>query len=100
MPRESHYKLKQHVAIKPSKQLEKAALVVAIAEPLMTIPQILQIYVAHNTGTSIVTWALYLIASIVWLIYGLKTRNIPILVTAVLWVIVEAIVVVGILTVH
>ena len=72
-------------------------MIVAIAEPLMTVPQILQIYVSHNTGVSLATWTLYLIASLVWLVYGVKTRNKPIIITDILWIIMEAAVIVGVL---
>lgn len=73
-------------------------LFMAIVEPLMTIPQIVQIYVDHNTGASMLTWALYLPPSIIWLVYGIKIRNIPIIVADILWVTVELLVVVGLLT--
>ena len=97
MPRKSHHQhLKKHARKKPSKQLDQAVLFVAIAEPLMTIPQIVQIYGSHSNGVSILTWGLYLLASVVWLLYGLKTHNRPIIITDGLWIIVEAIVVVGV----
>ncbi|HET9850527.1 MAG TPA: hypothetical protein VFP35_02810 [Candidatus Saccharimonadales bacterium] len=99
MSLKSHHKLKKHTTA-PNKQLERLILIVAIVEPLTTIPQILQIYVSRSTGSSIVTWALYLAASVVWLVYGIKTRNLPIIVTDILWVLVEAMVVVGLLVVR
>jgi uncharacterized protein with PQ loop repeat len=100
MPHKSYRKLKRSDKSKTSPQLERLVLFVAIAEPLMTIPQIIQIYIEHNTGSSIVTWTLYLSASIVWLIYGVKARNTPILTTAILWIIMEVVVVIGIITVR
>ena len=97
MARKGYPHLKKHAKIRANPQLERLVLFVAIAEPLMTIPQIWQIYVAHNTGSSMLTWALYLAASIVWLVYGLKTRNVPLAISGGLWVTVEALVVLGLI---
>lgn len=49
-----------------------------------------------TAGVSAATWILYLVASVMWLVYGLKCRNAPLIVSGVLWVVVEAIVVVGV----
>jgi uncharacterized protein with PQ loop repeat len=95
MPRKGSHKLKKHNRVKPNPVLEKIVLFVAVTEPLMTMPQILQIYGSHNTGVSVTTWAMYLGASIIWLIYGIKTRNKPIIITDLLWIIVEVAVIVG-----
>ena len=97
MPHKSYHRLKRKAKTSTNAQLERLVLFVAIAEPLMTIPQLLQIYVAHNTGTSMLTWGLYLSASLVWLVYGIKTHNLPIIITDILWVVVEALVVAGLM---
>lgn len=71
---------------------------VAIAEPLMTLPQIIQIWTTRDVrGVSIATWGLYILASFVWFIYGLKIRNNALIVTGAMWVLVESTVVIGIL---
>jgi len=71
-------------------------LLVAIAEPLMTIPQIIDIYSHHSTEISILTWVLYAIASAMWLIYGLYRRSVPLIVTGALWIVMDFLVVFGI----
>ena len=77
--------------------LELFMVVVAIAEPLMTIPQIFELYSPQGSkGVSLATWLLYLVASIMWLLYGIKCRNTPLILSGGLWVIMEAVVVVGI----
>ena len=71
---------------------------VAIVEPLMTLPQVLQIWTtkdAHNV--SLIAWVLYIFASSVWLLYGLKIGNKALAVTGALWIAVDAAVVAGIL---
>lgn len=94
------HRLKRKTNKQVGSQLEKLVLLVAIVEPLMTLPQIIQIYVSHNTGSSMATWVMYLVSSAIWLVFGIKTHNIPIIVTDILWVMVEALVVVGLLVVH
>jgi len=69
---------------------------VAIATPLMTIPQVWEIWVEKRlTGVSLATWIAYLLASICWLLYGTIHKDRPIIYTQTLWIIFSAMVVVG-----
>lgn len=78
--------------------LEKLVLAVAIIEPLSTIPQIVDIFSTQNaTAISLITWLLFAVAAVIWLAYGIKIKNTPLIVSSLLWVITESIVVVGIL---
>ncbi len=71
---------------------------VAIAEPLMTLPQIYQIWwVGDAHGVSLVTWVCYAFASVIWLLYGLKTNSKPLALTGALWTLMDLLVAVGIL---
>ncbi len=73
-------------------------LMVAIFEPLMTIPQIIDIYSHPGEGhISVLTWVLYAVASLMWLVYGLYNHNKPLILTGVLWLIMEILVIAGIL---
>src|SRR5688572_14223649 len=52
--------------------LRRLVLAVAIVEPAMTLPQIYEIWVKHESaGVSALTWGLYISAGFVWLLYGL-----------------------------
>lgn len=74
-------------------------LVFAIVEPLATIPQIYQIWSSDNkSGVSLATWIFYTITSCIWLVYGIKNKDKPIIVSGVLWTSTQALVVIGILT--
>jgi uncharacterized protein with PQ loop repeat len=96
MPSKSHHRLKR--SRRNNQALEQAMLVVAIFEPLMTIPQIIDIY-SHpgEDHLSVLTWVLYALASLMWLVYGLYNRNKPLILTGILWLIMEALVIAGIL---
>jgi uncharacterized protein with PQ loop repeat len=79
--------------------LNRLVLVVAVAEPVLTIPQIWQIWVDHETaGVSGLTWIFYCVAAMVWTVYGINQRDRPIIVTSVLWMLMETLVVIGVFT--
>jgi len=72
-------------------------LIFATVEPLATIPQIINIWAGHDTsGVSLSTWFFYTLTSTIWLIYGLKTKDKPITVSGMLWVVSQGLVVIGI----
>lgn len=51
-----------------------------ILGPLVTMPQLLQIYFTHNVeGISLFSWGSYLIGCLAWLVYGLIHRAGPII---------------------
>ena len=78
--------------------LGDAVLAVAIAEPLMTVPQIYQIWSTHVTaGVSLISWLGYIIAAFVWLAYSLKIRDKPLIISSTMWVIAEGLVILGVL---
>lgn len=69
---------------------------VAIAGPLMTLPQIYQIFSTKTAqGISLTTWGLYCVSSAVWFLYGLKIKDKPLIIASFLWVLMEALVVAG-----
>lgn len=76
--------------------LSSLVLAVAVAEPLMTVPQIYQIWSTHNAaGVSLATWAGYIGAACIWLAYSMKIKDKPLMVSSALWVVTEALVVAG-----
>lgn len=78
--------------------LEELVMIVAIAEPLMTLPQVIQIWTTQDVRSlSLVTWVLYVVASSIWFVYGLKIHNRALIITSSLWTIMELAVITGIL---
>ena len=68
----------------------------AIATPFMTLPQLLKIWVEKSAvSISIVTWVAYLINAIIWLIYGIMHKEKPIIVTNVLWILMDISIIIG-----
>lgn len=65
---------------------------------LMTVPQILTIWIGGNAaGVSLVSWASYLFSACLWFVYGIRKRDKTIYLACVGWVILDAAVVIGII---
>ena len=78
-------------------KFEKFVLAVAIVEPLSTIPQIYDVYTTKDATTlSLLSWVLFASASVTWLIYGLKIKNVPLIASSILWVSTEILLILGI----
>lgn len=93
--RASLYKLNK----KQQKQfIRRMVLSVAVLEPLMTIPQLYDIWVMHKVaGISVLTWSLYAVSACIWLYYGLQLKDKPLIIASALWVFMEVPVVIGVL---
>lgn len=76
--------------------LDAVVMAAGIIAPLMTIPQILKIFVLQDAqGISILTWASYALFDIPWIIYGFAHHSRPIATTYILWFLMNLSVVVG-----
>ena len=63
---------------------------------VMTVPQVLTIWVRHEAaGVSALSWSAYLVSALVWLWYGLRQRDPNIYVPCLGWIALDAAVVVG-----
>lgn len=69
-----------------------------IAGPIMTIPQIYDIWVRHMTGVSLISWLAYLVIACMWLTYGLKHRDKPIISVQIIWIITDIAIIAGLVT--
>jgi uncharacterized protein with PQ loop repeat len=69
-----------------------------VATPLFEIPQAYIIFATHNaSGVSIWTWSFFLVDNLFWIFYGWRRRIMPLLVTSILYLVIELIIVIGIL---
>ena len=63
---------------------------------LMTVPQVLTIWVGHQAaGVSILSWSAYLLSAILWLWHGLRQQDKNIYLPCVGWIALNGAVVVG-----
>jgi len=78
------------------RMLDGFVLLVGIIAPLMTLPQLLKIYISQSgAGVSVLTWGAYALLDIPWIIYGLVHRSRPITITYTLWCLMNAGVAIG-----
>ena len=63
---------------------------------LMTVPQVLTIWVGHQAaGVSVVSWSAYLLSAMLWFAYGLQKGDRNIYLPCVGWAGLDAAVIVG-----
>jgi uncharacterized protein with PQ loop repeat len=65
---------------------------------LMTVPQVVTIWVGHHAGgVSIVTWSTYLVSAILWLWFGFRKQDKNIYLPCIGWILLDSAVIVGVL---
>jgi uncharacterized protein with PQ loop repeat len=65
---------------------------------LMTLPQILTIWVGHQAaGVSLFSWSAYLLSAILWLWHGVRTRDKNIYLACIGWIALDSAVVLGVI---
>jgi uncharacterized protein with PQ loop repeat len=77
--------------------IDKLVYIAVIIGPLLTLPQLYSIWVDGQKGVSIISWVAYLIASVIWLIYGIKHNDKPLLTVEAVWVVLDILVIIGLM---
>ena len=76
--------------------LERLMIFVAVVGPFANLPQLLKIWIKKKTnGVSLVSWILFSILSIVWLIYGIVKRDKYIIIALGITLILQLLIVIG-----
>jgi MtN3 and saliva related transmembrane protein len=60
------------------RMFEPLMVVTGITTPLGTLPQISKLYFTHSqhaSGQSLTTWCIFLVGSLLWVVYGLLNRE-------------------------
>lgn len=63
------------------KYFEPLMLVMGIVGPLATLPQIVKLYFTHDqhaAGQSLITWSIFAVLALLWVLYGLINKKAPI----------------------
>ena len=80
------------------KILDKCIYVIGLVGPIMTLPQVKIIWIDHQVeGVSLLSWSAFLVIAIFWILYGLAHKELPIIITNALFLILDTAVVIGIL---
>ena len=82
----------------PVGALEKFLRLLSVITMLMTVPQVLTIWVGGNVGgISLLSWGSYLFSACLWFIYGFQKRDKTIYLACIGWIILDAAVVIGVI---
>jgi len=78
--------------------LDKLTFVVGVIGPFTVLPQIYSIFSSKSAaGVSLTTWALIFIVTFPWILYGFAHKEKNIIVSFILWEVVNLAVVIGVL---
>ena len=84
------------LAVRPDTLLSRLLGGMSIFTLLMTVPQVLTIWVGHQAaGVSVLSWSAYFLSAILWFWYGLKKKDRNIYLPCVGWLGLDAAVIVG-----
>ena len=84
-------------ASRPQTRLRPLLGGMSIFTMLMTVPQVLTIWVGRNAGgVSLLSWGTYLFSACLWLVYGIQKRDKTIYLACIGWIVLDAAVVIGI----
>lgn len=79
--------------------LERVLNVLSVVTLLMTVPQVLVIWIGHNaSGVSLASWLSYLVGACLWFVHGVQRQDKSIYLACVGWIILDAAVVIGVVT--
>lgn len=78
--------------------MDKLIYMIIIVAPIMTIPQLMKIWVEKNaSGLSIISWGTYALGSVLWLSYGFLHKEKPLIISHMIWVVLHSLVIIGII---
>jgi uncharacterized protein with PQ loop repeat len=79
-------------------RLERVLRALSVITMLMTVPQVLTIWIDGNAGgVSILSWSAYLLSACLWLVYGLQKHDKTIYLACLGWVALDAAIVAGVI---
>ncbi|HLC67342.1 MAG TPA: SemiSWEET family transporter [archaeon] len=78
------------------KFLDKIIYIIVFIGPVMTVPQVIDIWMGKNAaGVSIISWGAYTATSLFWLVYGIAHKDKPIIISSIAWAVLEILIVIG-----
>jgi uncharacterized protein with PQ loop repeat len=78
--------------------LERILRALSVFTMLMTVPQVLSIWVrrdAHNV--SLLSWAAYLLSASLWFVYGIRKHDKTIYLACIGWILLDLAIVIGVI---
>lgn len=80
----------------PPSGLEKFLRLLSVVTMLMTVPQVLAVWVGGDAaGVSLLSWSAYLFSACLWFVYGVRKRDKTIYLACIGWIVLDAAIVAG-----
>lgn len=77
--------------------LEKFLRVLSVVTMLMTVPQVLTVWVGRDAGgVSLLSWGAYLFSACLWFVYGIRKHDKTIYLACIGWIVLDALIIVGV----
>jgi len=96
MFKEHHIYKRRRINKNLIKTFDKFLFIIAVLGPLMTLPQLIKIYTLKNAaGVSAISWGLYAVLDIPWIIYGFIHKEKLLVFSYFLWIITNTAVTIG-----
>ena len=78
--------------------LEKFLRILSVVTMLMTVPQVLAVWVGRDAGgVSLLSWAAYLFSACLWFVYGIQKRDKTIYLACIGWIALDALIIIGVM---
>jgi len=64
-------------------KFDQIMVLVGLVSPIATVPQVIKVFATHRqhaAGQSLTTWSIYAAIAILWVIYGLRKREAPLVI--------------------
>jgi uncharacterized protein with PQ loop repeat len=79
-------------------RFDKVLRVFSVVTMLMTVPQVVAVWIEHEVGgVSVLSWGTYLVSACLWLVYGIRKRDKTIYLACIGWIVMDAAIVIGVL---
>lgn len=92
-----HHHVRQKRTKKSKSTIDWLIYAAVILGPLMTIPQLSLIWIDGKKDSSLISWSSYLLIAFLWLAYGIKHKEKPIIAVQAAWIVLDALIVIGLL---
>ncbi len=76
--------------------IDRLVYIAVIVGPLMTLPQLYMIWMQHSKGVSVVSWLGYMATGLIWLAYGVKHQELPIIILQIIWILLDLGIIIGV----
>ncbi|MNH50102.1 hypothetical protein D3C85_1212780 [compost metagenome] len=94
----AHVTKKKKTVTKRDTAFDRLVLLVSILYPLSALPQMISIFKGNIDGVSVASWAGFFVCAGIFLVYGLRHKVWPMILSNALWVVVDGLVVVGLIS--